>query len=80
MKRLIIGLIRFYRRYASALFGQRCRFFPSCSAYALEAVEGLGLLRGTIKAFGRILRCHPFSPGGYDPVPLRERPETGSKD
>lgn len=70
MKRLLLGLIRFYQRYLSPLKGgPTCRFYPSCSQYAFEAVERYGVLRGGYLAIRRVLRCHPFHPGGYDPVP-----------
>ncbi|MFB9234635.1 membrane protein insertion efficiency factor YidD [Plantactinospora siamensis] len=58
-----------YRRWISPALPARCRFYPSCSAYALEAVTRHGALRGTGLAVRRLLRCHPFHPGGYDPVP-----------
>ncbi|WP_243116853.1 membrane protein insertion efficiency factor YidD [Heliophilum fasciatum] len=60
--------IRFYQRYISPLRGPSCRFFPTCSQYAIDALQKYGVVRGTIKAIGRILRCHPFHPGGYDPA------------
>jgi uncharacterized protein len=66
---LLITLITLYRRYVSPLLGQRCRFYPSCSAYGLDAVREHGALRGSWLAVRRIGRCHPFHPGGYDPVP-----------
>jgi putative membrane protein insertion efficiency factor len=66
---LIRLLIRAYQRLISPLLGPRCRFYPSCSHYALEAVERHGALRGAWLAARRILRCHPFHPGGFDPVP-----------
>lgn len=70
MKRLLLGMIRFYQQYLSPLKGgPTCRFYPSCSQYAFEAVEKYGVLRGGYLAIRRILRCHPFHPGGYDPVP-----------
>ncbi len=68
MKRLLLILIRFYRKFISPLFPARCRFYPTCSAYALEAIEKYGAFRGGWMAFRRILRCHPFTKGGYDPV------------
>jgi putative membrane protein insertion efficiency factor len=69
MSRLLVGLIAGYRRAVSPLLGQRCRFYPSCSAYAQEALTTYGALRGSWLALRRIGRCHPFHPGGYDPVP-----------
>jgi putative membrane protein insertion efficiency factor len=67
--RLVIALVGGYRRWISPMLGQRCRFAPSCSAYAAEAVERHGAARGLWLAAGRLLRCQPFSSGGYDPVP-----------
>ncbi|MCL5045692.1 MAG: membrane protein insertion efficiency factor YidD [Actinobacteria bacterium] len=69
MKAVLRALILFYRGYVSPLKRPACRFYPSCSAYALEAVERHGAARGGLLAVKRILRCHPFNPGGYDPVP-----------
>lgn len=68
-KRALLGAIRFYRRNISPMFPPCCRFTPTCSAYALEAVEKYGALKGGYLAIKRILKCHPFHPGGYDPVP-----------
>lgn len=65
------ALILVYRWTLSPLLGPRCRFYPSCSAYALEAVDSHGALRGLWLALRRIGRCHPWHPGGYDPVPAR---------
>jgi putative membrane protein insertion efficiency factor len=67
--RLIVAPIAAYRRALSPLLGQRCRFHPSCSAYAQEAVSRYGAARGCWLALRRIVRCQPFHPGGYDPVP-----------
>lgn len=69
LTRFLIGAIRFYQRALSPLKPPVCRFAPSCSAYALEAVTRYGAARGSWLAFRRVIRCHPFNPGGYDPVP-----------
>lgn len=66
---LLMGLVRFYRRFVSPLKRPTCRFYPSCSAYALEALQKHGAVKGTALAIWRVLRCNPFNPGGYDPVP-----------
>jgi len=68
MKRFLMFLIKGYRLYISPLFPGKCRFSPTCSAYAMEAIEKYGALKGSYMAFKRILKCHPFHPGGYDPV------------
>lgn len=68
MKTLFLLIIRFYRKVISPLKPPCCRFYPTCSAYALEAILKHGALRGGFLAFKRILKCHPFHPGGYDPV------------
>lgn len=69
MKRLILGAIRFYQRAVSPYLPRSCRYYPTCSQYAAEAVRRYGAWKGTGMAVKRILRCHPFHPGGYDPVP-----------
>ncbi|HET7322266.1 MAG TPA: membrane protein insertion efficiency factor YidD [Longimicrobiaceae bacterium] len=69
LKRAMIGAIRFYRKGISPLTPPSCRFTPTCSAYALEAIERYGPARGGWLALRRLLRCHPFGKGGYDPVP-----------
>ncbi|MCU0516070.1 MAG: membrane protein insertion efficiency factor YidD [Oscillatoria sp. Prado101] len=69
MKVLLIGLIRGYRMLISPLFPPVCRFQPTCSQYALQAIDRFGPWRGGWMAIKRILRCHPFHAGGYDPVP-----------
>jgi uncharacterized protein len=70
---LLVQLLRGYQRFVSPLLGPRCRFYPSCSAYALEAVRLHGALRGSWLAVRRLSRCHPFHPGGLDPVPGSEQ-------
>ena len=64
----MIALIRAYQRLLSPAFGARCKYHPSCSAYAVQAIESYGILRGSVLAAWRLLRCNPFSHGGYDPV------------
>ncbi|MDO4548784.1 MAG: membrane protein insertion efficiency factor YidD [Clostridia bacterium] len=71
MKRFMLAAIRFYRRRISPQLPPSCRFTPTCSEYALEAIERYGALKGGWMAFLRILRCNPFHPGGYDPVPRK---------
>ena len=69
MRALLIALIRIYQLFVSPLLGNHCRFYPSCSQYAREAIEQYGMLRGGWLAIRRLLRCHPWHPGGVDPVP-----------
>jgi putative membrane protein insertion efficiency factor len=70
MKRLFLGLIRFYQRFISPAFPARCRFSPTCSAYAYQAINKYGAFKGGYLALRRLLRCHPFYKGDwYDPVP-----------
>lgn len=68
-KKTLLFLIRFYQRHISPLFPPCCRFYPTCSAYAAQAIEKYGAAKGGWLAFRRIIRCHPFNDGGYDPVP-----------
>ena len=71
MKQIALLLIRFYQRCISPLFPAKCRFYPTCSAYAFTAIERFGFFRGGWLALRRILKWHPFHPGGFDPVPER---------
>ena len=70
MKKILLTCIRFYQKYLSGLKGgSTCKFYPTCSQYAIEAIEKYGALKGGFLAVRRILRCNPFTMGGYDPVP-----------
>ncbi|MEM7175212.1 MAG: membrane protein insertion efficiency factor YidD [Chlamydiota bacterium] len=69
MKYLLIALIYAYRFTISPLFGSCCRFYPSCSTYSLEAIKKHGAIKGTYLMIKRIVKCHPYHPGGVDPVP-----------
>jgi len=69
MKKLLLIFIKFYQYFISPLTGPNCRYYPTCSVYAVEALEKYGCLKGTTLAVKRILRCHPFHAGGFDPVP-----------
>lgn len=68
LKILLVLIIKFYRNFISPLKPPTCRFMPTCSEYALLALEKHGVIRGSYLAIRRILRCHPFHPGGYDPI------------
>jgi putative membrane protein insertion efficiency factor len=72
MKTILLGIIRLYQLTLSRALPPTCRFTPSCSQYSFEAIERYGALRGGWLALKRISRCHPFNPGGYDPVPNLE--------
>jgi putative membrane protein insertion efficiency factor len=67
-RRLLVLPIRLYQRLFSPLLGQRCRYYPSCSEYAVQAIQRFGILRGAVLAGWRLLRCNPWSRGGFDPV------------
>ena len=69
MKRLLLACLRFYKRYISPLNPPACRFIPTCSEYAMTAIERFGAVVGSIMAFKRLVRCNPLCKGGYDPVP-----------
>ena len=68
MKKALIGCIKFYRKFISPLKRPSCRFYPTCSQYTLEAIEKYGALKGGFMGIKRILKCHPYNKGGYDPV------------
>lgn len=69
MKWLLIGFIRSWRRFISPMYGQVCKYYPSCSEYGLQAVQTHGAIKGSMLTVWRIVRCNPWSKGGYDPVP-----------
>ena len=79
MKYVLIGLLKAYRFAISPLYGQVCRYHPSCSAYALEAVTVHGSVKGSWLAVRRVGRCHPWARGGYDPVPAKQQPVGSSR-
>ncbi len=72
MKNLLIKAIRFYQRRISPLFPPKCRYYPTCSQYVLEAIEVHGIFKGMLLAIGRLMRCNIFFPGGVDPVPPKK--------
>ena len=72
MKRPLIWLIRFYQKYISSRTPPSCRYYPVCSVYGIQAINRFGAVKGTLLTIWRILRCNPFSRGGYDPVPERK--------
>jgi len=80
MKWLLIGLLKAYRFAISPLYGQVCRYHPTCSAYALEAVTTHGSIKGSWLAVRRIARCHPWAAGGYDPVPGKKKSVKAAPD
>ena len=75
MRSIALGLIKVYRYAISPLMASHCRFYPSCSCYAQEAIEQHGSLRGSWLTVRRLLRCHPFGAAGWDPVPCRHDPD-----
>jgi putative membrane protein insertion efficiency factor len=75
MRQVLMTIIRLYQLTVSPLLGPHCRFYPSCSCYAHTAIERHGVVRGTWLGLKRLLRCHPFTAGGYDPVPDRPVPD-----
>ena len=72
MKKILVSLIRGYRYAISPLIGANCRFHPTCSSYAIQAIERFGVIKGCWLTIRRILRCHPWHSGGYDPVPKKK--------
>lgn len=74
MQALLIALIRLYQKTLSPLIGQSCRFYPTCSSYAIEAIQTHGSLKGSWLMIKRIARCHPLNDGGMDPVPEKQPP------
>jgi putative membrane protein insertion efficiency factor len=69
MNKLLVWLVRAYQLLVSPMLGQNCRFYPTCSNYAIEALRTHGAARGSLLALRRVCRCHPWNPGGVDPVP-----------
>ena len=80
MKRIVLLPVHAYRRWLSPLLPRRCKYEPTCSVYAIEAVERFGVIRGTVLACWRILRCNPFSHGGFDPVRDKFTSKVGPMD
>ena len=79
MKKLFMALIRFYQKRISPLFPPRCRYYPTCSQYAVDAIEIHGVIKGGILAFLRLMRCNPLFPGWYDPVKPKKK-KSASED
>lgn len=77
MRRILISCIKCYRYLISPLMASHCRFHPSCSSYAIQAIEKYGAFKGSFMAIKRLLRCQPFHPGGYDPVPEKSLDNDG---
>lgn len=72
MKKVFIFIIKIYQKLISPLSRGKCRFIPTCSNYAIEAIDRHGIIYGLYLSAGRVLRCNPFNPGGYDPVPVKK--------
>lgn len=73
MKKIILLLIKLYQKYISIFLGKNCRFYPTCSAYTYQAIEEYGCIKGLYLGIKRILKCHPFNEGGYDPLPKKNQ-------
>ncbi|MCX6094705.1 MAG: membrane protein insertion efficiency factor YidD [Candidatus Bipolaricaulota bacterium] len=80
MRKVLVLPIKVYQRVISPLLRPRCRFYPTCSQYAVEAIETHGALRGSWLALRRLLKCHPLHPGGFDPVPPRKSKASMGKE
>ena len=80
MKKIFILLIRFYQKFISPLFPAKCRYYPTCSQYTLEAIQEYGAIKGTCFVTGQKLISHPFHEGGYDPVPKRKIEDLEEKE
>ena len=76
MKKILLALIRFYRKHISVHLPAMCKYYPTCSVYAVEAIETHGAVKGGLLAAWRVLRCNPLSAGGYDPVPPKKDKRT----
>ncbi len=79
MKKLILLLLHFYQRFISPLFPPSCRFYPTCSNYAVQAFQNYNFCKAFVLTFSRLLRCHPFCDGGFDPLPLPNNNNNNSK-
>ncbi|MBQ3046198.1 MAG: membrane protein insertion efficiency factor YidD [Clostridia bacterium] len=79
MKNFLLSAIRFYQRRISPLFPPRCRYYPTCSHYAVEAIQVHGVIRGTLLTLFRLMRCNILFPGGYDPVPPKKHRKSEDK-
>jgi len=76
LKSLALLLLRGYKLFISPMLGQTCRFCPSCSSYSMQAIERFGFFRGCYLTARRLMRCHPWNPGGYDPIPEARCPHS----
>ncbi|MFS7238228.1 membrane protein insertion efficiency factor YidD [Carnobacterium divergens] len=75
LKKILIGFVQFYQKFISPMFPPSCRYTPTCSSYMIQSIERFGAIKGTGMGVWRILRCHPFVKGGYDPVPEKKKHE-----
>lgn len=73
MKKILLYIIKFYQKFISPMFPAKCRFYPTCSAYTYQAINEYGSIKGIYLGMKRIIKCHPFNEGGYDPLPKREK-------